>query len=121
MSPPGNERHTLARRERLRSHNDFTKVERTGTRAQGASVTVVHVVRRDGRSRVGFTVSKKVSLSAVVRNRVRRRLKEIVRRNKTWIAARDVIIIAKPESATRSLQELATELATLFAGIERKP
>jgi ribonuclease P protein component len=34
--------------------------------------------REDGPVRVGFTVSKKVG-SAVVRNRVRRRLKEIVR------------------------------------------
>lgn len=64
--------------ERLRQRADFLAA------AQGAKVTTAAFVlqareRKDGGpARVGFTVSRKVG-SAVERNRVRRRLREIVR------------------------------------------
>jgi ribonuclease P protein component len=102
------------RSARLRRHNDFLKVERTGVRAHGAFVTLV---ARPGRGRVGLTVSKKVSLHAVVRNRIRRRLKEAVRHHKAWIAGTDVVIIAKPTAVERSLAELRADLATAFAAL----
>jgi ribonuclease P protein component len=64
--------------ERLRQRADFLAA------AQGAKVTTAAFVlqareRKDsGPARVGFTVSRKVG-NAVERNRVRRRLREIVR------------------------------------------
>jgi ribonuclease P protein component len=65
--------------QRLRRRAEFLKA------ATGAKVTaapfVLQVVRGDATSpRVGFTVSKKVG-TAVERNRVRRRLREIVRQS----------------------------------------
>jgi ribonuclease P protein component len=64
--------------ERLRRRTDF-RAAATGARAS-AKAFVVQARRRaeDGPVRVGFTVSKQVG-NAVERNRVRRRLREIVR------------------------------------------
>jgi ribonuclease P protein component len=64
--------------ERLKRRNEFRAVA-TGLRASG-STFVLQALRRsdDGPPRVGFTVSKQVG-NAVERNRVRRRLREIVR------------------------------------------
>ncbi len=64
--------------ERLRQRADFLAAA-TGAKAPTAAF-VLQARKRDdsGPIRVGFTVSKKVG-SAVERNRVRRRLKEIVR------------------------------------------
>ena len=64
--------------ERLRKRADFLGVA-TGPRAPAAAFVLQTRARPDtGPSRVGFTVSKKVG-NAVERNRVRRRLREVVR------------------------------------------
>jgi len=64
--------------ERLRKRADFLGVA-TGPRASAAAFVLQARERPDtGSSRVGFTVSKKVG-NAVERNRVRRRLREVVR------------------------------------------
>lgn len=64
--------------ERLRQRADFLAAA-AGTKAP-ASGFVLQARRRDdeGPARVGFTVSRKVG-NAVERNRVRRRLREMVR------------------------------------------
>ena len=64
--------------ERLRQRADFLAVA-TGARAPATGFVLQARDRReDGPVRVGFTVSKKVG-NAVERNRVRRRLREVVR------------------------------------------
>ena len=64
--------------QRLRRRADFLDVA-TGPRAPAAAFVLQARERADtGPSRVGFTVSKRVG-NAVERNRVRRRLREVVR------------------------------------------
>ena len=68
--------------------------------------------RRGSEIRVGIVVSRKVG-NAVVRNRVRRRLREAFRarvaRGPTPPGA-DVVIIARPDAADAGFHELATSL-----------
>ncbi len=64
--------------ERLRQRADFLAAA-SGTRVPAAGFVLQAAKRTDhGPARFGFTVSKKVG-NAVERNRVRRRLREIVR------------------------------------------
>ena len=64
--------------ERIRQRADFLAAA-AGAKASGAAFTLQARRRHDeGPARVGFTVSKKVG-NAVERNRVRRRLREMVR------------------------------------------
>jgi len=73
----------LARSYRLRSAADIARVYRRGT--YGASGGVLSVkAARSGRpaSRAVVVVAKKISKRAVVRNRIRRRLIELLR--STW-------------------------------------
>jgi ribonuclease P protein component len=66
--------------ERLRQRADFLAAAASGTKVAAAAF-VLQARRRaeEGPIRIGFTVSRKVG-NAVERNRVRRRLREIVRR-----------------------------------------
>lgn len=63
-------------------------------------------------SRYGFSVAKEVG-KAVVRNRVRRRLKEIARVTSVkpgW----DIVFIARPTAATADYQQLKKSLEKLL-------
>ena len=65
-------------------------------------------VRRNGRkgSRLGLTVSTKVGC-AVVRNRVRRRLREIYRLNEGSLSAGfDVVVVARVRAASSDYHQL---------------
>ncbi|MDO5092293.1 MAG: ribonuclease P protein component [Propionibacteriaceae bacterium] len=91
----------LPRARRLRRSGDFTATFRQGSRAGSPSVVVHVAVGRDDPSeatRVGFVVSKAVG-NAVVRNRVKRRLRHLVIGLPSPAAA-DIVVRALPPAAT---------------------
>lgn len=111
----------LPRAQRLLRSNDFARVERQGSRAHGVFVTLVaRATGHPTRARVGFTVSKKVG-NAVMRNFVKRRLRDIARRHKEAWRGKDLVVIAKPEAAGRSLHELEADVLATLAKLDVTP
>ena len=101
---------------RLTKSRDFAAARREGK--SWANNTLVLIARRtdaDG-CRFGFSVSKRVG-NAVVRNRVKRRLREIAR---TGVAPRiegggwDFVVIARKDAADADYQRLNRSLERLF-------
>lgn len=81
--------------ERLLKRPQFLHARRNGVRRQGRWVVVYAVANDAGRPRIGLTVSGRVG-NAVVRNRWKRRLREIFRRNKHRFGPHcDHVIIVK--------------------------
>jgi len=107
----------LPRRRRLLRSGDFARVERQGVRASGSFVVVI---ARPGRGRVGFTVSKKVG-NAVARNFVKRRLRDILRRHKDFWITRDLVVVARPESAGKDHSLLETDVLSVLARLDTSP
>jgi ribonuclease P protein component len=83
---------------------------------------IVMVAPHTSASRIGYTVSRRVG-NAVVRNRVRRRLKEIVRLSQDGLAPQvDYVVIAFPTAAKQSYDVLRMELLCLLKRIKaRRP
>lgn len=83
---------------------------------------LVMVAPHTGESRIGYTVSRRVG-NAVVRNRVRRRLKEIIRLCAGGLVPQvDYVVIAFPTAAKQSYAALREELLCLLKRIEtRRP
>jgi ribonuclease P protein component len=98
--------------ERLRQRADFLAAA-SGTRAAGPAF-VVQVRRRgdDGPPRIGFTVSRKVG-TAVERNRVRRRLREIVRHSAaaSLRAGHDYVLVGRSAALFLSFERLLADFS----------
>jgi ribonuclease P protein component len=99
---------------RVRKRGAFVEIQREGRKLTGTAVLMfVHPQRRPHRARLGITVSRRVGC-AVVRNTVKRRLREVFRLHPDWFAAgSDYVLVAKPAAAHASYVELASEVERL--------
>jgi ribonuclease P protein component len=97
----------------LRRRSDFSRVQRRGKRQVGPLFILLTAEARGG-SRVGVTVSKGVG-NAVVRNRLRRRVKAILDRTAFGTPPyRDVVLIARPGAGEADFAAVAAALGQLF-------
>lgn len=104
----------LPKRYRLTHSRDFARIRRFG-RSSGSPLAALYVLPvRSPTVRVGFSVSKKVG-KATVRNRVKRRMREAVRRQLPEILpGHDFVLIARPAAADASYHEIAACVASLL-------
>jgi ribonuclease P protein component len=99
--------------ESLRRRGDFARATRQGKRCGGTYLTCF-VAEGRRRSRVGITVSASVG-GAVVRNRLRRRIKAILDRYPLGAPPwRDVVFIARPGAGELGFAALCDEVARVF-------
>jgi ribonuclease P protein component len=97
----------------LRRRADFARVARRGRRQATAHLTCLVADGRD-RTRIGVTVSAQVG-GAVVRNRLRRRLRAILDRYAFPARpVRDIVFIARPGAGELSFAELTAEVERTF-------
>jgi ribonuclease P protein component len=95
---------------RLKRAEDFRAVFRAGRRYGNRLVALYVLARGDEPSRVGYTTGRGIG-KAVVRNRLRRRLREIGRRwEKQLGTGRDFVLVARPEA-------VEADFAVLKAGV----
>jgi ribonuclease P protein component len=106
---------------RLRRSADFRRALREGRGKSSRTLAVRAAVAERGEPtvRVGFVVSKAVG-GAVVRNRVRRRLREAVRPRLAALDSSDgldIVVRALPAAADADAAELAGDLASCLDAV----
>ena len=114
MSLKGSQR--FPKSARLRKRAEFVNLSRIGTRIQ--SVNFVVIINANGRreNRLGVTVSGKVG-NSVVRNHLKRRIREYFRRRRSELpAGYDILVIARKSAAGLDGHTVAGELEKALAG-----
>ena len=108
--------------DRLRQRADFLAVA-NGARANSAAFVVQGRARDDdGPVRVGFTVTKKNG-TATERNRIRRRLRELVKRLDV-ISMRphhDYVLVGRRAALTRDFATMLDDLRSALHRLDRQP
>lgn len=89
----------FTRAQRLLSPAEYTRVFKSGRRRSDSCFTVIAAPGPGPTARLGLAVSKKVSKSAVQRNRIKRLVRESFRRHSTGLPAMDIIVMARPGAA----------------------
>nr|WP_325301372.1 ribonuclease P protein component [uncultured Dysosmobacter sp.] len=90
----------------LKKNHEFRRLYQRGASAAGASMVVYCRKNRLGHNRLGLTASVKLG-GAVVRNRCRRRLREVYRLHAGQLRQGwDIILVARGRTVTVPWQEL---------------
>lgn len=98
----------------LKKNREFSLVYNRGKSFATADLVIICLKRKYGPVRVGFSVSKKVG-SSVVRNRIRRRLKECMRCFYPEISGSfHIIFVARRPIAQAAFSQIKDEMRYLL-------
>jgi ribonuclease P protein component len=108
----------------MRGRASFLDVRHNGVRSRAGAISVAFVPRDDGGpARVGYAVTRRVG-RAVVRNRLRRRLRaalsELIRVNSTTLRGGLYVITPTPAAIGLSFPELRDTLAAALEKSSRQ-
>lgn len=99
-----------SRSSSVRKSFEFERAYREGVSYRGELFAVHAFPNGAGEPRLGLSVSKKVGRTAVVRNRVKRRLREVFHeRLPAGVGGVDFVLSARSEAANATFEELGAE------------
>jgi len=100
----------LSKRYRLTRRNQFTYVYKKGESSPAKSLILIYVKSKSNGLKVGFSVSKKIG-NSVVRNKIKRRLREAFRAKLPNITTGyNYIVIARPSIVDDSFEDIIKSL-----------
>ena len=105
----------LKKENRLRKNKDFEKVFKKGKSYYSDFLSLKIKENSSKQNRFAFIVSQKVAKRANVRNKIKRRLREIIKKEQEKIKPGwDVVLIAKPGAEKEKFRSLYEETNKLI-------
>jgi len=99
---------------RLKKNSQFSYLYKKGIKKNSKFLTLFEIDSKYKNYRIGFSVNKKIG-KANIRNKVKRRLKEIVRLNNLCQDNKNYVLLAKIGINTLSFEELKNEVIKVFS------
>ncbi len=104
----------------IKKNSEFKLVYNKGKSFVGAYLVLYCLKRKKDERNFGITVSKKVG-NAVTRNKVRRRIKEIIRLHSDWFPkGYDYVIVARVRASKTDYIALKKNLSYLIRQFKKK-
>ena len=105
----------LPKSARLKKKKDIEKVLKTGRKFKEDFLILAIIKNHLGKIRFGFIVSQAVSKKATIRNKLKRRLRELIQAKLNKMEkGTDGIILALPGLETKDFWEIETAVNRLF-------
>ena len=94
----------------LNSRRAFQRLHKAGKRARSKDLSLVYRIDdSQGTVNVAYSIGKRVG-TAVVRNKVKRRLRSLVEEYSCQMPCGDYLVIVSPRAVERDFEELRSEL-----------
>ncbi len=106
------------RNQRLRLRSEYTRVLRQGNRIRAGRFEAASAPNRLRYPRLGLSVARKVSARAVVRNRLKRQIRESFRTHKNTMNGVDVVVFALPGAENLVAAEVRASLEKIWSSLE---
>ncbi len=104
----------LKKRDRIRSRKEIVLLLKSGKRFENKEFKIV-LKEREKNSRIGVSIKRNI-VNSVKRNRIRRVLKEIFRKNREKLKKDyDIFIIVKKDISSKTYDEIENNFFTLLA------
>lgn len=111
---------SFPRSVRILRSADFERLRKTGKRCHARNFRADVAFREPGEeARLGLAVSRRVSKSAVRRNRIKRICRDSFRLHRAQLPALDIVLSAGPQADARDNAELRADLAVLWQRLAR--
>ena len=105
----------LSKSNRLKQKKDIERVIKRGESFKEKFLVLKTAKNSLSQSRFGFIVSQKISKKATIRNKIRRKLREIVKRKiKSLKFYKDNLIIVLPGAENKTFEEIEETATILF-------
>lgn len=98
--------------DRIRRRADYLRIQKKGARSHGRFLTLIALANGTATPRLGVTASRRLG-GAVQRNRAKRLIREVFRRNKP-AAGVDLVVIPKPEFFEATLAALTEDFRAVL-------
>ena len=104
----------MKKENRLKKRKQFNWIFKNGKTIKGQDVFIVYNSSYGNDYKVGFSVTKKVG-KAVVRNKVKRRLKSILTKYRNNIVSKNTMIfVARPSIVDLKFNEIENQIVSLL-------
>lgn len=103
---------------KIKTSRDFRNILTEGTKTHSQNFILYVKPNSLGFPRLGVSVGKKTSASSVRRNRMKRVLREVFRKNKSAFSSNDVVFLIKNDVSGKKSSDLCSEIKKLASHVK---